>query len=355
MTQKQKTRENTLMEKRADTRSGEREMTVQKSSWSFRPRLQHTDGRNVKTDVPTLDKIARVYMRNQGFDQEHALEELESQDDSDTEFEDSSNEGFTGIYRKLVSYALTEEYMNSVRPGDYDSTTVELQPYLFVEMESATGDTVYASIADPFQTDNCRDLLSATQSNATVSVKYSNGEPVLQVGSNNYQLSHVRSANDNMSLEREVIDELDEYSYESSFIDSEYDGWAKVPVNDVYDQDDCTVVETDDEDDFNWVFQQPVVWDETEDLVKLLETFANGDPEQLNHIYIRPCSPVSSNSSTRTRQEDEYNWEIALEEPKNEETEGSGNLEKLIIGYSFMAIVLCMFIIFLMLLFLIGA
>lgn len=350
MTQKQKTRENTLMEKRADTRSGEREMTVQKSSWSFRPRLQHTDGRNVKTDVPTLDKIARVYMRNQGFDQEHALEELESQDDFDTDFEDSSNEGFIGIYRKLVSYALTEEYMNSVRPGDYDNTTVELQPYLFVEMESATGGTVYASISDPFQTDNCRDLLSATQSNATVSVKYSNGEPVLQFGDNNYQLSHVRSANDNMSIEREVIDELDEYSYENGFIDSEYDGWAKIPVKDVYDKDDCTVIETESEDDFNWVFQQPVVWDETEDLVKLLETFANGDPEQLDHIYIRPSSPVSSSSSTRTREEDEYNWEVAVEEP-NEDEEMVGDLGRNIITvYFYIIMIVCSVVISILLL-----
>lgn len=317
----EKTQDNTLIEKKVDTKSGQREMTVQKSSWSFRPKLEHKNRNTIKTEVPTIDKIARVCMQNQDADLEDAVNEELGGGDTATGSKQDSGDDVLELYRTLISYAVTEEYSNAVRPNKYDSTTVELQPYLFMEMVSETGDIVYASVSEPFKSENCRDLLLAVQSDTKVSLEYENGDPVLSVGNNSYQLVHARTVGQNGSIERDLVHELDQYSYDDSFIESEYDGWAKVPVKEVYDQNGCTIVETDNNDEFNWVFDEPVVWDETDDLVKLLETFANGDPDCLDFIYIRPKSPASSRYSVRTRSADNYNWEIALEEPTSNEKE----------------------------------
>lgn len=123
---------------------------------------------------------------------------------------------------------------------------------------------------------------------------------------------------------RDIRDILDTKKYEkfSKCLNlSEYDVWLNVKLDsfELSDDTDNIMIEVSD---FNkkWILDNPKFWNkDNENAVKLIENFANGDPNNLDHILVRPRYEYDQSISTALSED--KSWLLALEKPNKTTTD----------------------------------
>lgn len=181
-----------------------------------------------------------------------------------------------------------------------------------------------------FLTTNRRDkttglCFNAAKSNYRVEIEYQKDEPVMRIRDKTYSLSHIQSINGYEPLGVKIMRSLSEVTDLDRFIASEYDGWAKISVENIEQRDGLTIIQTPEED-INWYFDEPVLWDkDQEDFVKLVENFSNGDSSQLENIYTRPINATLEDNVSVKKHKDS-SWQVALEEPDENQEEDMSSL-----------------------------
>jgi hypothetical protein len=320
-----------LLDKKADTKEGSRQMEITDISWSFRPAISYKTDSQKGHNVPTLDKIAKTVIKNKdASDKDTTDSDLESQETVD---QMDTDEQLIRLYNDLLRYSFTEEYLLDCTPSEAYHREVNLRPYIFIKLESNFGEEIYASIGDPFRSNNIKNILNAAETDQNVNLMYESEIPTLVINDQKYKLSHTQVVGEKKSLEVKIMDAISTSNNINDLIMSNYDGWYQIDVKSVNTEDTKSVIQTTN-DNLNWVFDEPIVWDEEqEDIVKILESFANGDKDQLTDIYIRPINATMDNSRIDTKTHRDTNWEIALEEPNTQPKKDISGYDILMVIY----------------------
>lgn len=310
--------ENKLLERKALTEDNGVTVSFQKGGITHLPYVQEKTNGSKSQKILSIDKLAvEMHQQNQ-------MDLLDGRDIRD-------------IYEDVSEYFMSEEF-------NYDGlVTKGYVPHIIANITTQDDESFYIKIEDPFNKNNGVKILRYI----------ANSELKAQLKRNDNGLYLELDDQETISLDFIEITDKETRPIEQTLIElcnrtplwehnnnkePIYDGWVEQDVKSLDQTDfkkDIYSLKLSAFKGHEWHLSDPYVWDESSKTVRLIENFANGDPQQLDSVYVRPVHPYKDSEQDTIKSSDGF-WEITVDEPKSNETQ--------IIRELFVTIFLCLLV-----------
>lgn len=223
---------------------------------------------------------------------------------------------YVELRNKILHLFMSDEYEDIVLSEEDEFTSIEREyiPTLMFLARTQDDTLVHITVSNPFQNKNLRKILSAINFEQSIEIKeYGKEDSIISIDENTEVSVNIHDAKF-FPIETETIKESENAFCWEFIKDSQYRNWLEVPIEEI-NEGTYYEITTEAFTDSPWVLDNPVVWDEEYDIVKLIEEQAYGDPEQLEYVFIRPINRMTDDKIRVAKNED-LGWEIALEKPE---------------------------------------
>lgn len=270
------------------------------------------------TIIPSLNGLLQSVVKT------NENTEIVNSEEHDIE-EDENELSINEIRDILLSYFQSDEYHEKIMSEtNVQNISRTFEPMVVILAEQENGNLIQLLVKKPFSQSYADKLFETIEVNDTVALDYnSRDELIMNLDDNINVKTSMNNYIESMSLEYEFItqDEFNE-TYCWKYLDnSEYHNWLDMPVES-FEKIDSNTYELTLEDNQTWTLDKPEFWNSSHDTVKLIEEFADGHPELLETVLIRPENP-STNNKIKTITNNN-GWELAIEKP-SVKSEPKGN------------------------------